>query len=161
MFYGQQNYSTLRTLDNLGTVYLDLGKIEEARKAHETALNGMRELFGDDNVYTSRAAANLAAAQAKAGNFDAAVALATGAVITLEKIFDTNHNHTLKAAALLGAVMRQNGREEIATKVLSQTAAIANKELGKDHFITKSCEKELKLVDALQKSPQEHRLMSE
>ena len=147
--YGAKNQSTLRALDNLGTVLLDLGKVAEARTAHETALEGMRELLGENDLFTSRAALNLAAAQVRAEDFNGATELASSAVLSLERTLGIEHIDTLRGAALLGTVLRQTKQEDLAVHVLRRTLDLVTVTLGKTHFVTEACEKELDIIQQI------------
>lgn len=103
---GPDSPSTLRTLDCLGVVYLELGRKELACNTHRQAFDGMRRAAGDHNLFTWRAAANLAAAEASLDHMEVARALSVRALIQTEKILGSAARETLLVAQLVARLHR-------------------------------------------------------
>jgi tetratricopeptide (TPR) repeat protein len=56
--WGPDHTSTLRTIGNLDTLYADQGKLDEAEKMYQRALQGYEKVLGLENVTRYRPALN-------------------------------------------------------------------------------------------------------
>src|SRR3569833_1941568 len=51
-YIGQDHISTLDTVNNLGSLYVDQGRLVEAESMYQRALKGKEKAFGKDKIST-------------------------------------------------------------------------------------------------------------
>ena len=70
--WGPQHTSTLTTVNNLGALYADLGRLEEAKQMYQRALAGKEKARGLQHTSTLTTVNNLGALYADLGRLEEA-----------------------------------------------------------------------------------------
>jgi len=69
---GLDHLSTLRTINNLGNLYSDQGRLNEAEKMYERALSGYEKALGPEHTSTLDTVNNLGTLYTRQGKLDEA-----------------------------------------------------------------------------------------
>ena len=163
--------SILETLNNLGSLYVDQGRLVEAEKMYQRALVGCEEALGPehastllivDNLGTLHRAqgrltdaenmydSNLGALYADQGHLGDAEKMYDHALAGFEKALGTEHTSTLKTVNNLGALYADQGRMADAEEMYHRALAGCEKALGAEHTSTLSTLSNLGTVYAAQ-----------
>ncbi|CAN5711107.1 hypothetical protein BH09PLA1_BH09PLA1_03270 [soil metagenome] len=131
--FGDDNPETLGAFINLGAVYRELGKFDEAESAFRTAVTGGRRVLGNDHPSTIKAIGSLGAVLADQGKFDEAEPLSRESLQRLRRDFGDDHPDTLIAMGGLRALLQARGKyaeaEPLAREVLDRN----RRAHGSDH----------------------------
>ncbi|KAG4427552.1 hypothetical protein IFR05_016963, partial [Cadophora sp. M221] len=92
---GPDHTSTLSTVNNLGNLYADQGKLAEAEKMCLRALQGHEEALGPDHTSTLSMVNNLGELYSDQGKLVEAEAMFTRALQGFEEALGPNHTSTL------------------------------------------------------------------
>jgi tetratricopeptide (TPR) repeat protein len=111
---GPEHTSTLDTVNNLGILYADQGKLVEAEQMYERALRGYEKVHGINNVLTYIPALNTIWAFAslfeQQGNLTKARIMYSKALVGYEKVVGPNHPKSRSLRESLGALDTRTGK---------------------------------------------------
>ena len=109
--------STLNTINNLGLLYADQGKLDEAEKMYQRALEGYEKALGPDHTSTLNTINNLGLLYADQGKLDEAEKMYQRALQGYEKALGPDHTSTLHGQQLGPSLHRPGqagrGREDV------------------------------------------------
>ncbi|KAF2262017.1 hypothetical protein CC78DRAFT_535080, partial [Lojkania enalia] len=92
---GPEHTSTLGTVNNLGSLYADLGRLDEAEKMYQHALRGYKKAISPENMPTFIPALNtiwgLASLFENQNRVEDAKAFYSQAISGYEKVFRSDH----------------------------------------------------------------------
>jgi serine/threonine protein kinase/tetratricopeptide (TPR) repeat protein len=108
----------------LGTVYENLGKLEEANKLLNISLDQRKALFGADSPEYADALIALAGLRDAQAKFDEAEKLARQGLGVSKHHLAPNHPAIAKATALLGKILEDRGTYPEAIAVLEEAARL-------------------------------------
>ena len=98
---GPEHTSTLTTVGNLGLLYSDQGKLEQAEQMYERALRGEEKAVGPEHTSTLNTVNNLGLLYLKQGKTKEARNMFQRTVLGRKKILGEEHPDTLEVANLL------------------------------------------------------------
>jgi tetratricopeptide (TPR) repeat protein len=108
--WGPDHTSTLDTVNNLGNLYADQGKLEEAEKMYERTLRGYEKALGSEHVLTYIPALNtmqnLALLLSSVGRPDESRELYTRAQHGIEMVFGRTSS---RYEGVVAALVKLNG----------------------------------------------------
>jgi tetratricopeptide (TPR) repeat protein len=133
---GPNHTSTLDTVNNLGNLYADQGKLDEAEEMYRRALAGREKALGPDHTSTLNTVNNLGLLYADQGKLDEAEKTYQRALAGKEKALGTDHTSTLDMVNNLGLLYRDQGKLDVAEKMYQRALARKEKALGADHMST-------------------------
>ena len=93
--------STLHTVNNLGILYRDQGKLAEAEQMYIQALAGYEKALQSENIPALRAACNLGVLYRDQGRMKEAKIMFQRAVLGREKLLGSSHPDTLEVVNYL------------------------------------------------------------
>ncbi|ADP84608.1 FxSxx-COOH system tetratricopeptide repeat protein [Pseudofrankia inefficax] len=111
----------------------DLGRVEVARTALQSAMESLTATVGPDHHYTLTCASSLATAHADLGEVEEARALGEQVLPMLRVVLGEDHPHTLMCAANLTLDLRAQQRDHEADELLADTLLRYRAVLGEDH----------------------------
>jgi len=110
-FLGEEDPSTLKTMNNLACVYRELGALAKAERLFREVLEKRRRVLGEDSAETALSMSNLASVLLKTGRIDEAESLLTKAldfqVSELET--DLENDYTAASRERLGDLFVKKG----------------------------------------------------
>ncbi len=133
---GSTELYVMDALNNLGILYLDLGKMTEAEALYQRALAGKEKAFGPDHTSTLDTVNNLGNLYSDLGKMTEAEALYQRALAGYEKAFGPDHTSTLDTVNNLGNLYRRQGKTREAEALYQRALAGYEKALGPDHTST-------------------------
>ncbi|KIX05938.1 uncharacterized protein Z518_03912 [Rhinocladiella mackenziei CBS 650.93] len=133
---GPDHTSTLSTVNNLGNLYRDRGKLDEAEKMYQRALAGYEKALGADHPSTLNTVTDLGLLYAEQGKLDEAETMYQRALAGFEKALGGDHTSTLKTVNNLGLLYTDQGRLDEAEKMYQRALVGLEKALGADHPLT-------------------------
>jgi len=141
---GEDNKTTLDTLNDLGTELNGIGDYEEARKVFEKCLLGKEKVLGKDHKKTLATVNNLGIVYKEMKDYEKALEYYERALKGREKTLGKTHPETLStvmniATVYAGGMKDYEKAEEFYRRALEGYEA----QLGKDHDHTKICAKNL------------------
>jgi tetratricopeptide (TPR) repeat protein len=92
--WGLEHTSTLDTVNNLGALYADLGRLDEAKKMYQRALQGKEKVCGPEHTTTLDTVNNLGLLYANLGRVDEAEKMYQRALQGYEKAWGPEHTNT-------------------------------------------------------------------
>jgi tetratricopeptide (TPR) repeat protein len=101
----------------LGLLYKDQGKLDEAEKMHQRALQGFEKAWGPDHTSTLETVNNLGALYASQGKLDEAEKMYQRALQGFEKAWGLDHTSTLTTVHNLGNLYADQGKLDEAEKM--------------------------------------------
>ncbi len=116
--YGQDHVETAALLGNLGTVYRQLGKLQEARAYYERAIKIKEQHYGQDHVQTTASLGNLGNVYLKSGKLQEARTYYERALKIKEQHYGQDHIEMATELGGLGNVYRQLRQASRGTSVL-------------------------------------------
>ena len=108
----------------LGTVYQNLGKLEQAEKLLDSSLEQRKARFGPDSAPVADTLIALAALRDAQAKFEEAEKLAREGLDISKRHLPPNHPAIGKATALLGKILEDHGKYEPAIAVLEEAARL-------------------------------------
>ena len=108
----------------LGGVYTNLGKLDQADKLLNTALEQRQRLFGADSAEVADTLVALAGVRDAQARFDEAEKLARQGLEMSQRHLAPNHPAMGKATAILGKILEDRGAYPAAIKVLEEAARL-------------------------------------
>ena len=134
--YGLENPTTLETLHNLATSYVDGGRWDESLKLREQVLALRRKVLGPEHPDTLSAMNNLATSYGGPGHREEALKLREEVLRLRLKVSGAEHPDTLWAMSNLALSYDEAGRLEEALKLREEVLALRRKVLGPEHPAT-------------------------
>ncbi|KAK7177812.1 NB-ARC and TPR domain protein [Paraphaeosphaeria sporulosa] len=89
--WGPEHRSTLHTVNNLGSLYAGLGRLDEAEKMYQRALQGYEKAWGPEHTSTLDTVHNLGSLYADLGRLDEAENMYQRALQGYENVLGPNH----------------------------------------------------------------------
>ncbi|PZC89039.1 TadD, Flp pilus assembly protein TadD, contains TPR repeat protein [Pyrenophora tritici-repentis] len=139
--WGLEHTSTLSTVNNLGLLYVDLGRLDEAEKMYQRALQGYEKAWGLEHTSTLNTLNilnNLGNLYAGLGRLDEAEKMLQRALQGKEKAWGLEHTSTLDTVNDLGNLYADLGRLEEAEKMYQRALQGFEKAWGPEHTSTLS-----------------------
>ena len=136
--WGSNHASVLNTINNLGNLYTDQGKLIKAEKMYEQALNGFKKAWGLDHPSTLNTVTSFGWLYKNQGKMKMAEVMYQWASTGYENALGAEHTLTLNAACLLGSFYLENRRFESAERFLRRAAIGYTRSLGAGHSCTKN-----------------------
>ncbi|KAN0072275.1 HET domain containing protein [Elaphomyces granulatus] len=123
-------------LHGLGDLYADQGKLDEAEKMYQRALQGYEKALGPDHTSTLLTVNNLGNLYADQGKLDEAEKMYQRALQGYEKALGPDHTSTLDTVNNLGLLYVDQGKLDEAEKMYQRALQGYEKALGPDHTST-------------------------
>ncbi|SPQ22034.1 4d02eded-7eb9-4f7f-9943-741b74605947 [Thermothielavioides terrestris] len=130
---GQDDISTLETVNNLGNVYRKRGRLTEAESMFQRALEGQENALGRDHPSTLQTVHNLGIFYANQGRLTEAESMFQWALEGQEKALAQDDVSTLDTVCSLGSVYWKQGRLTEAESMYQRALEGYKKALGRDH----------------------------
>jgi tetratricopeptide (TPR) repeat protein len=141
---GEDNETTLDTLNSLGIQLKNIGDYEEARKAYEKCLLGQEKVLGEDHKDTLATVNNLGNVYDNIKDYEKALEYYERALKGREKTLGKTHPDTLSTVVNIAIVYKAGMKDYEKAEELYRRALEGNEaQLGKDHENTKHCAKNL------------------
>jgi hypothetical protein len=135
--WGLEHTSTLSTVNNLGVLYANLGRLDEAEKMYQQALQGYEKVWGPEYTSTLNTVNNLGILYAILGWLDKAEKMYRRALAGYAKVISPDQLMTYVPALnnmWTFAILRESqGRAEDARHWYSQALRGYEKTFGQDH----------------------------
>jgi Tfp pilus assembly protein PilF len=128
--------SILDTFNNLGNLYNDQGKLDEAEEMYQRALQGREKALGRDHTSTLETVNNLGILYADQGKLDKAEEMYQQALQGFEEALGRDHTSTLNTFNNLGILYRRQGKLDKAEEMYERALQGYEKALGRDHTST-------------------------
>jgi tetratricopeptide (TPR) repeat protein len=125
-------------LGSLGNLYSDQGKLNEAEKMYERALQGKEKVLGAEHTSTLDTVHNLGVLYTDQGKLDEAEKMYKRALQGLEKALGAEHTSTLGTVNNLGILYRNQGKLSEAEEMYERALQGKEKALGAEHTSTLS-----------------------
>lgn len=120
---GQDDTFTLETANNLGGLYLQQGRLEEAGQMYLRALTGKERVLGQGHSSTLHERENLGLLYRSQGKLHEAEQMLSWALAGREKAQGRSHFSTLETAINLGLLYRERNRLDEAEQLFLRTLA--------------------------------------
>jgi tetratricopeptide (TPR) repeat protein len=134
--WGLEHTSTLDTVNNLGLLYENLGRLDEAEKMFQRALQGKEKAWGPEHTSTLDIVNNLGVLYADLGRLDEAEKMYQRALQGKEKALGPEHTSILDTVNNLGSLYKDLGRLNEAEKMYQRALQGKEKALGLEHTST-------------------------
>ncbi|KAH0533941.1 hypothetical protein FGG08_007450, partial [Glutinoglossum americanum] len=121
---------------NLGLLYVDQGKLDEAEKMYQRALQGYEKAWGPDHTSTLNTVNNLGNLYAGQGKLGEAEKMYQRALQGKEKAWGPDHTSTLNTVNNLGNLYADQGKLGEAEKMYQRALQGYEKAWGPDHTST-------------------------
>ncbi|KAL2024434.1 hypothetical protein VTK56DRAFT_8245 [Thermocarpiscus australiensis] len=134
--YGPDHEITLKAISNLARVHLRYMEFEQAAELHEQAWKGMKKRLGESHVDTLVCLEDLAMSRMRLGDRHLAQCheMMTFVLDHRRTTLGKEQPYTLLAICNLGRVKSAMGQHGEAARIMSDAVAIAERNLGEDHF---------------------------
>ena len=126
----------LDAIKNLGILYADQGKLDEAEKMYQRALAGKEKVLGAEHTSTLGTVNNLGLLYWDQGKLDEAEKMYQRALAGKEKALGAEHTSTLETVNNLGNLYQRQGKLDKAEKMYQRALAGKEKALGAEHTST-------------------------
>jgi tetratricopeptide (TPR) repeat protein len=137
---GEDNETTLDTLNTLGGVLDDIGDYEEARNVYEKCLLGREKVLGEDHKKTLDTVNDLGGVYFEMKDYEKALEYYERALKGFEKTLGKTHPDTLSTVYNIANVYYVGTKDYEKTEELYRRALEGYEaQLGKDHESTKRC----------------------
>src|ERR1700722_15486107 len=137
-------------LYRLGCLYADQGKLDEAEKMYQRALQGYEKAWGPDHTSTLDTVNNLGLLYMRQGKLDEAEKMYQRALQGKEKAWGPDHTSTLDTVNNLGLLYADQGKLDEAEKMYQRALQGKEKAWGPDHTSTLDTVNNLGLLYAAQ-----------
>ena len=121
---------------SLGDLYADQGKLDEAEKMYQRALQGKEKAWGPDHTSTLDTVNNLGNLYKSQGKLDEAEKMYQQALQGYEKAWGLDHTSTLNTVNNLGNLYKSQGKLDEAEKMYQRALQGYEKAWGLDHTST-------------------------
>jgi tetratricopeptide (TPR) repeat protein len=136
--WGPEHTSTLDTVNNLGILYKDLGRLDEAEKMYQRALQGYEKAWGPEHTSTLDTVNNWGILYADLGRLDEAEKMYQRALQGKEKAWGPEHTSTLDTVNNWGILYADLGRLDEAEKMYQRALQGYEKACRPEHTSTLS-----------------------
>jgi tetratricopeptide (TPR) repeat protein len=136
--WGPEHTSTLDTVNNLGSLYADLGRLDEAEKMYQRALQGYEKAWGPEHTSTLSTVNNLGLLYKNLGRLDEAEKMLQRALQGRERAWGLEHTSTLDTVNNLSNLYMKLGRLDEAEKMYQRALQGKEKAWGPEHTSTLS-----------------------
>ncbi|KAI3319829.1 hypothetical protein HD806DRAFT_538796 [Xylariaceae sp. AK1471] len=119
--------------DNLGVLYADQGKLQDAENMYLRALQGKEKTWGPDHTLTLDTVSNLGNLYANQGKVQDAEDLYLRALQIYEKVWGPDHTLTLNTVNNLGSLYKHQGKLQDAEDMYLRALRGKEKTWGPDH----------------------------
>jgi tetratricopeptide (TPR) repeat protein len=133
---GPNHTSTLNTVNSLGNLYCDQGKLAEAEQMYKRALAGKEQALGPNHKSTLNTVNNLGILYSDQGKLAEAEQMYKRALAGNEQALGPNHTSTLNTVNNLGILYRDQGKLAEAEQMYKRALAGKEQALGPDHTST-------------------------
>ncbi|KAJ9656807.1 hypothetical protein H2198_004695 [Neophaeococcomyces mojaviensis] len=133
---GAEHTSTLDTVNNLGVLYYNQGKLEKAEQMCMRALAGREKALGAEHTSTLDTVNNLGVLYRNQGKLEKAEQTYMRALAGKEKALGAEHTSTLNTIDNLGILYWNQGKLEKAEQMYIRALAGKEKALGAEHTST-------------------------
>lgn len=147
------------SLNMLGSLYTDQGKLPEAEAMYKRALEGREKAHRRDHTSTLDTVNNLGHLYAGQGKLQEAKAMCKRALEGKEKVLGRDHISTLDAVNNLGNLYAGQGKLQKAETMYNRALEGKEKALGRDHISTLNTVNNLGVLYADQDKLQEAEVM--
>ncbi|MEU5775273.1 FxSxx-COOH system tetratricopeptide repeat protein [Streptomyces venezuelae] len=130
---GADDWSTLRSWNNLAGAYKSAGDLSAAIPLYERTLAGFRRVLGEDHPDTLRSQNNLAFAYGAAGDLSGAIPLYERTLAGFRRVLGEDHPDTLRSQNNLALAYGAAGDVGRAITLHAQILADRVRVLGEDH----------------------------
>jgi tetratricopeptide (TPR) repeat protein len=120
---GPEHTSTLDTVNNLGVLYADQGRLEDAEMMYNRALAGYEKARGPEHTTTLDIINNLGLLYANKGRLEDAEVMYKRALAGYEKGWGPEHTSTLNTVNNLGNLYKNQGRVKDAEMMYNRALA--------------------------------------
>jgi tetratricopeptide (TPR) repeat protein len=132
----EENETLLWAVSNLGTLYADQGKLDEAEKMFIWALDGHKKALGAEHTSILRTVGDLGNLYRRQGKLDEAEKMFIWALEGYKKALGAEHTSTLNTVVNLGNLYRDQGKLDEAETMYVQALEGHKKALGAEHTST-------------------------
>ncbi|KAN0073072.1 HET domain containing protein [Elaphomyces granulatus] len=146
-------------LHKLGDLYVDQGKLDEAEKMYQRALQGCEKAWGRDHTSTLNTVNNLGSLYADQRKLDDAEMMYQRALQGYEKAWGPDHTSTLNTVNNLGLLYADQDKLDEAEMMYQRALQGYEKALGPDHTSTLNTVNNLGLLYADQDKLDEAEMM--
>ncbi|KAI0401063.1 hypothetical protein F4802DRAFT_609620 [Xylaria palmicola] len=153
--WGPDHTSILKTVNNLGILYADQGKLQEAEDMYLRALRGYEKAWGPDHTSILKTVNNLGLLYADQGKLQEAEDMYLQALQGKEKAWGPDHTLTLDTVNNLGLLYADQGKLQEAEDMYLRALRGYEKAWGPDHTSTLDTVNNLGLLYADQGKLQE------
>jgi tetratricopeptide (TPR) repeat protein len=133
---GAEHTSTLETVNNLGVLYKNQGKVVEAEAMYLRTLQGYEKALGAEHTSTLGVVSNLGLLYGKQGRIVEAEAMCLRALQGNEKALGVEHTSTLRTVGNLGILYADQGKMAEAEAMFLRALQGKEKALGAGHTST-------------------------
>ncbi|RMZ86660.1 hypothetical protein DV736_g6114, partial [Chaetothyriales sp. CBS 134916] len=135
---GAERMSTLAMVNNLGALYSDQGKLDQAEEMYQRALRGYEKALGAEHTSTLSMVNNLGLLYSDQGKLNQAEEMYQRALRGYEKALGAEHMSTLAMVNNLGTLYRNQGKLNQAEEMYQWALRGYEKALGAEHTSTLS-----------------------
>jgi tetratricopeptide (TPR) repeat protein len=132
----EERFVTLGAVHMLGYLYADQGKLAEAEKLYQLALQGKEKALGAEHISTLNIVNNLGVLYRDQGRLAKAEKMFQRALQGKEKAVGAEHTSTLKTVNNLGVLYRNQGKLAEAEKMYQRALQGKEKALEAEHIST-------------------------
>ncbi|KAJ6268173.1 hypothetical protein PSV08DRAFT_411191 [Bipolaris maydis] len=133
------NKDTIHTLGNLGSLFSDLDKNEEAEQIFQEILAITNKVFGKEHPHTIGTMNSLAKLLWELDRYEEAEQICRDSLALAKKTFGKEHPITLTGMGNLARVLLDTCKYEEIEQMFLETLGLAVKALGKEHPTTQNC----------------------
>ncbi|XVJ57954.1 MAG: serine/threonine protein kinase [Tepidisphaera sp.] len=134
---GEEHESTLSTMSNLCSIYIELGMLDQAETLRRKDLAISERVLGPEHPDTLISLSNLGALLRKRGRFEDAVATLERAVAGTRKAFPANYEGLGFTLGWYGSCLSKIGKHAEAEAALLEARSIIVNKMGEKHPIAK------------------------
>jgi tetratricopeptide (TPR) repeat protein len=133
LILGDKHPNTLKTINNLASVYRNQGRHKEAEELHRQVRAVQEQVLGKEHPDTLTTLNNLASVYSDLGRHEEAEGLYVEVRVVSERVLGKEHPDTLVTLNNLAEVYRAQGRHEEAEGLYVEVRAVFEQVLGKEH----------------------------
>jgi serine/threonine protein kinase/tetratricopeptide (TPR) repeat protein len=143
---GEEHETTLATMNNLSSVYVNLGMLDEAVALRRKDLAISERVLGPDHPDTLISLANMGAMLRRQGRFDEAVVFLERSINGTRKAFPADYEGLGFTLGWYGSSLGKLGRHAEAEAALLEARSIITKKMGDEHPIAGQMAQDLATV---------------
>ena len=145
--FGPEHPRTLDVLDDLGCLYRDMGRLDEAEEFFRSAIKGLDKALSPDNSQTIQSQLNLARLLFKSrGDHSQALTIFLDVYEKRKAALGAEHKFTLSALNLVGDVLLDKGDHHAAEEHYRQALTALEQKLDPSHPAVLACLRRLARV---------------